>query len=235
MLREALTYPIRGDDAEETLLVGVILALAAGLLARLGVLALLAVIPTMLLAGYALAVIRSSAESAGGTLAADETPPAFGDARALAVDGGRALVVAGGYLVVPVVALALTVGGATGGPGGGASGQPLSLGATTVLLAGATVVLAISATFAYLLPAALAGVARSGSIRSALDRSHLRRTVGDGGYFVGWVAALLVSGLAVVLFGALASFGSPGEILALTGGFYALVVVARLLGRGVAG
>lgn len=237
MLREALTYPARGEDAEETLLVGTVLALAVGVLARLGALSLLAVIPAVLLAGYVLTVIRASAESAGGTLAADETPPAFADFRALAVDGIRTLAVAFGYLLVPAVALALTVGGATGGAGGsaGVGDQSTSLGVTTFVLGAGTVVLAVSATFAYLLPAALAGVARSGTVRGALDWSHLRRIAGDGGYFVGWVAALVVGGLTTVLLGTLASVGRPGEVLALGLGFYALVVVARLLGRGTAG
>jgi hypothetical protein len=237
MLREALSYPLRGEDVEETLLVGAVLALAIGLLVRLGVLGVLAVVPAVLLAGYALAVLRVSAESSGdtdaesarATLATDETPPAFAGLRALAGDGVRALVVAAGYLFVPAVALAVTVGGASAGV------RPATLGTTAFVLVASTVVLVVSAVFAYLLPAALAGVARTGHLRSAVDLAALRRHATDGGYFVGWITALVACGVAFVLSGALASLGRPGEVVALAGGFYALVVVARLLGRGVGG
>ena len=128
MLREALTYPFRGENAEEALLVGVALAVAAGLLLRLGLLAIFAVVPAVLLAGYALAVLRESAE--GG-----DSLPRFSDFRTRAVDGMRVLVVAVGYLLVPAVALALTVGGAAPGA------RPATIGTTTFVLGAGTVVL----------------------------------------------------------------------------------------------
>lgn len=242
MFREALTYPLRGDDAEQTLLVGVILSLAVGVLARLGVLALLALVPALLLAGYALAVVRATAESAsgglestdgtatkpGGASAVKDAPPRFSDFRALAADGARALVVAAGYLLVPTVALAVTVGGAATG------GRPEELGTTVFVFGAGTVVLVTSLAFAYLLPAALSGVARTGGLAEAVERERLGRLAGDARYFVGWVAALLVGLSAVVVLGSLAALGRPGEVAALALSFYALVVVARLVGRGVA-
>lgn len=221
MLREALSYPVRAD--EETLLAGAILAVAAGLLARLGVLAALAVVPAVLLAGYALAVVGAtvepadsgdSGESAGGTPAGADVPPSFADVRALAADGLRALAVAVAYLLVPAVALAVTVGGASAG------GRAESLATTVFVFGAGTVVLVVSLAFAYLLP-------------PAFDLGRLRRAAGRGRYFVGWVSALVVTGVAGVVLGGLASLGRPGEVLALAGGFYALVAVARLLGRGV--
>lgn len=229
MLREALSYPARAD--EETLLVGAILAVAAGLLARLGVLAALAVVPAVLLAGYALAVVGASVESAavrtsadptdgagaaGGTPAGADVPPSFGDFRALAADGLRALAVAVAYLLVPAVALAVTVGGAS------ARGRTESLATTVFVFGAGTVVLVVSLAFAYLLP-------------PAFDLGRLRRVAGRGRYFVAWVSALVVAGVAGVALGVLASLGRPGEVAALAGGFYALVVVARLLGRSGAG
>ncbi|WP_137285239.1 DUF4013 domain-containing protein [Halorussus salinisoli] len=229
MLREALTYPVRGENAEETLLVGAILAVAVGLLARLGVLAVLALAPAVVLAGYALAVLRTTAESSGGSSATADAPPRFGGFRALAVDGVRALAVAFAYLLVPAAALAVTVGGANAG------GRPENFATTTFVFAAGTVVLFVSLSFAYLLPASLAGVARAGRLSAALDRGRLRRTAGDVRYFVGWVAALLVGGVAVVALGSLAALGRVGEVVALAVGFYAAVVVARLLGRGISG
>jgi hypothetical protein len=224
MLSEALTYPFRGENAEEALLVGVALAVAVGLLLRLGVLAVLAVAPVVLLAGYALAVFRESAETGGE---GDDSPPQFSDFRALTADGVRALVVSVGYLFVPAVALALTVGGAAPGT------RPATLGTTTFVLGAGTVVLFVSLAFAYLLPAALVGVARTGDLRSAVERGRLHRIVTDSRYFVGWVGALVVVGIAGLLFGVLRTFGRPGELVALALGFYALVVAAQLLGRSV--
>lgn len=231
MFREALIYPVRGENAEENLLAGAILALAGGLLVRLGILAVLAVGPLVLLAGYALAVLRESAASAGGSSADEGAPPRFSNVRALAGDGVRALVVAVGYLLVPVVALAVTVGGALGGAGG----QPTTLETSAVVFGGGTVVLVVSLAFAYLFPAALVAVARTGRLRSAVPPERLRRTVTSARYFVGWVSALVVGSVAGLLLGSLASLGRLGEVVALALGFYALVVVARLLGRGVAG
>lgn len=227
MFREALTYPVRGDH--ETLLVGVILSLAVGLLARLGVLALLGVVPAVLLAGYGLAVVRATEESGGSTASLrEDSPPRFGDFRALAGDGIRALVVTVGYLLLPAIGLAVTIRGAATG------GGPAGLGATVFVLGASTTVLLVSLAFAYLLPAALAGVARQGELSGAFDRGRLRRLASDGGYFVGWVWALVVGASAAVLLGSLTALGRPGEVAALALSFYALVVVARLLGRGVA-
>ena len=228
MFREALTYPIRGDHAEQTLLIGAILSLAAGVLSQLGILGVLALVPVGLLAGYALAVVRATADSGGVSASAvADAPPRFADFRALAADGLRALVVAVGYLAVPVVALALTVEGAASG------GQPGGLGATVFVFGASTMVLVVSLGFAYLLPAALSGVARQGELAGGFDRSQLRRHAGDGGYFVGWVAALLVAGSFAVVLSAVAALGRPGEVAALGLTFYALVAVARLVGRGV--
>jgi hypothetical protein len=229
VFREALTYPVRGETAEESLLVGVALALATGLLVRLGVLAVLAVAPLVLLSGYALAVLRESAESNRGESGVD-APPGFADLRELAADGVRAVVVTVGYLFVPVVALVITVCGAAGGAGG----RPATPGTSALLLGGGTVVLVVSLAFAYLLPAGLVAVARTGRLRSAVAPVRFRRTMTNARYFVGWVAALVVGSVAGLVVGALASFGRPGEIGALAVGFYAVVVVARLLGRGVA-
>ncbi|USZ67842.1 DUF4013 domain-containing protein [Halorussus salilacus] len=222
MLRDALTYPARGDEG--TLLVGVALALAVGLLARLGVFAPLAAIPAVLLAGHATAVLRASIE--GGEAA--DAPPGFADPRALAADGLRALAVAVGYLLAPGVALAVTVGGRLAGE------SPASAGSALVVYAGGTVVLLASLSFAYLLPAALVGVARRRTVRAGLDPAGVRRIATDAGYFVGWVSALGVAAVAAALASAAATAGRPGEVAGLVVAAYALVAVARLIGRSVA-
>lgn len=231
MLRDALTYPVRGEHAEENLLVGAILALATGLLVRLGIFAVLAIAPLVLLAGYALAVIRESAAPTGSSSGVEAgggtgRPPRFADLRELAADGVRALVVSVGYLLVPVVALVVTIGGAA------PAQRPATAGTSAVVLGAGTVVLVVALAFAYLLPAGLVAVARTGRIRSAVAPERLRRRVTRARYFVGWVAALVVGSVAGLLVGGLASLGRPGEVVGLAVGFYAVVAVARLVGRG---
>lgn len=223
MLREALTYPARAD--EQTLLVGTALAVLSGLLLRLGPLALLAIAPAILLAGYALAVLRETAAS-DTRPRSDDVPPRFAGFRKLAGDGLRVLVVVAGYLLVPFVALALTVGGA------GSGSVPTNVGTTVFFLGASTVVLFVSLAFAYLLPAALAGVARTGHVRAAVQREQVFRYVTNGRYFLGWVTALVLAGITGLLWGSIAGLGRVGEVVALALGFYAVVVVARLLGRG---
>lgn len=224
MLREALAYPARTD--EKTLLVGAILSLSVGLLARLGVFAVVALVPAVLLAGYALAVFRASA-TVERYRAGDDEPPAFSGVRTLAADGVRALIVAVGYLAVPAVLLAVTVGGGVSGT------RPANPGTSVFVLGASTAVLVLTLGFVYLLPAGLAGVARTGRLRSAVDPARLRRSTTDARYFVGWVEALVVIGLASFLVASLASLGRPGQMIALAVGFYALVVISRLLGRSI--
>ena len=217
MFREALTYPIRAD--EETLLAGLALAVAAGLLARLGALAVLAVPPLLVLAGYALAVVRATAEGA-------DAPPRFGDLRALAGDGARAVAVAAGYLLVPGVALGVTLGGAAAGP------RPETLATTVFVFGGGTVLLFLAAGLAYLLPAALASTAARGSLRAALDSSALRTAATDGRYFVAWTFAAILVAVVATAGVALAGLGRIGQVAALAAAVYALVAVARLAGLG---
>jgi len=218
VFREALTYPGRAD--EETLIAGLALAVAAGLLVRLGALAVFAVVPLALLAGYALAVVRATVEGA-------DEPPAFADLRGLVADGARALAVAAGYLLVPGVALGVTLGGATAG------GRPETLTTTAFVFGAGTVLLFVSGGLAYLLPAALASTAGRGSLRGALDATELRSCATDGGYFVAWTFALLVAAVVGTAGVAVSGLGRVGELAALVVGLYALVAVARLAGLGV--
>ena len=214
MLREALTYPTRGESAERALLVGTTLAVAAGLFARLGALAPLALLPAALLSGYLLAVLRDPGDG----------PPPVGDVRRLLVDGVRALVVAVGALVLPAVVAAVTFGGALS-----RAASPNFVRTLSVLGAG-TVAVLFALLALYLLPIALSSVAGARRVRAATDRTALRRTATDGAYFVRWSAALAVGGCAATLALSLASVGRFGELLALALTFYASLVVARLVG-----
>lgn len=220
MLREALTYPTRGGHGERSLLVGTILAVAVGLLARLGVLAVLAVVPAVLLAGYVTAVFR---DSSGGPSESDGPPP-FSNVRKLLTDGLRTLVVAVGALLVPIAVLLLTFSGAQAGQATPNFGRTLSVyGAGTVALLFVLVAL-------YVLPIALTRVATEGRIRAATDWLVVQRTATDGAYFYRWSVAVVVGGVAGTVALALVSLGRLGEVVALALAFYASLVVARLVG-----
>ncbi|WP_158056252.1 DUF4013 domain-containing protein [Halorussus halophilus] len=221
MLREALTYPTRGEHAERALVVGTSLTVATGILARLGVLALLAVVPAVLLAGYVVAVLRDSGDSLSNS---DDGPPPFSDVRRLLTDGLRTLVVSVCALVVPIAVLLATFSGAQAGQATPNFGRTLSVyGAGTVAL-----LLALLAL--YVLPIALKRVASEGSLRAATDWLAFRRTATDGAYFYRWSVAVVVGGVALTLAFALASLGRLGEVVALALSFYASLVVSRLIG-----
>lgn len=92
MFEEAVNYPRNSDDATTTILIGGVL----------GVLSVL-VIPTVLVAGHLVRVLRESM---------DETPPVFDEWGDLLVDGLKVAVVAFAYSLLAIVVFTVTVGAA---------------------------------------------------------------------------------------------------------------------------
>ncbi|QSG03833.1 DUF4013 domain-containing protein [Natranaeroarchaeum sulfidigenes] len=204
---EILNYPRTGDETARTIILG-------GLLVLLSVL----VVPTILLVGYLLRVLRSSA--------ADEPdPPVLDEWWELFVDGLRGTVVSVVYGLIPLIGVVIAVGGViTIGADFGA------LGALGVLIGG---LLWIGLTIAviYALPAALANVAEEGTIGSGFDWKTLRPALRSEAYASAWLIGLLV----VLAGGAIASLLSAVPVLGTIGSafvvFYALVVAYHVVGR----
>lgn len=218
MLREAIVYPTRGDDADESLVTVAILALAAGLLARSGVFAVLAVAPVALLVGYLGRVLAASADGA-------DALPAFADLRGLAREGAVGLAVAAAYLGVPAALLAVTYAGAVG-----RTGATADLGNAVTVFGGATVTLAVCVGFAYLFPAALTRAAVEGRLRAAFDRS-LGGVARDAAYFTGWVVAVLAVALGHAVAGVAAAVPVVGPLVAVAVSLYATLVAGGAAGR----
>jgi hypothetical protein len=214
MLRETLGYPLRGDHAVETLLVGGLCHLLA---------AFVPVVPLVPVVGYLVCALERRARTDRPDLP-ETTPPTFHDPRTVLRRGlGGSLVVVA-YLAVPTVVLVVTLGGTVSQSLGRVPAIGLSLGFFTA----STVTLLVAVGFAYLLPAGLSAYAVGGSIRYAFDASAVRSIVTDARYFVAWGVASVVLALAGVLFAPLNAVGG-GFFLA----FYAEVVAVGLWGRGV--
>lgn len=175
MLREALRYPLRGDrgDAIETLAVGGGLHLLA---------AYVPLLPLVPVVGYLVGVLREDG---------DGDPPLFRRPRRLLRDGVLGTVVCLAYLLPPLALLVVTVGWAA------VEGVPAAVPRALVIVA-STLSLLTAALFAYLLPAALVGLARAG-LRGAFAPRELFDTVASGRYFYAWVVGAATLGAAAAL------------------------------------
>ncbi|WP_313695647.1 DUF4013 domain-containing protein [Halorarum halobium] len=243
MLQEALAFPFRGDrgDALETLAIGGGLHLLA---------AFVPLLPLVPVVGYLVGLLRADGGGVGGNRAdgggddaadpsggvsddgeavAEGGPhghgvelPLFRGPRRLLRDGLFGSLVCLAYLVPPVAFLLLTVGRAA------IEGVPADVPSRLFVVA-STLSLLLAATFAYVLPAALVGLARSG-LRAAFDPRGLWGTVTDGRYFYAWSVGAVTIGSAVALAQPLNRIALGFFVL-----FYAEVVAARAIADGVRG
>lgn len=205
---DILNYPRTGDEAARTIILG-------GLLVLLSVL----VVPAILLVGYILRVLRSSA-------ADEQQPPVMDDWQELFVNGLRGTVVSLVYGLLPLIGVAVAVGGViTIGADFGV------LGALWVLIGG-LLWLGLTIAVAYVVPAALANVADQGTIGAGFDWERLSPALRSEAYASAWLVGLLV----VLVGGAIASVLSAVPVLGMIGSafvvFYALVVAYHAVGRG---
>ncbi len=212
-MRELLRYPVRGEHAEEALLVGWIC-----LLVHLLFVPGLPLVPAI---GYLISVLRSTVNE-GGQRAA---PPTVGWTilRRGAV-GGLLLI---GYGLVPVA-----VGATTFGLAGTASIDP-GAGGSLLFLVGSTTTLFVLLGFLYALPIALCGYAREG-LGGAVPGSGLATAGGHAAYFVGWTVALVILGLGWFVGEAVASLPVLGPVLAALWWWYVLLVSTRRIGLAYA-
>lgn len=224
MLRESLDYPRTGDDAVKTLLIGGLLTLASVL-----------IVPTIVVVGYLLRVLRG----------ADETDaPVFDDWETLLVDGLKGTAVTLAYFAVPIlagiaVAVGLLVTVSTFTVTSGTTAVPprsAVAGGGLVILALSLVglfALSWSVAASYLLPAALARLATTDEMSSALAVRDLWTTVATGSYTTAWLLALAVSVGAGFLMGIVSLVPVVGAVASAFVFFYANVVAFRLYSEGV--
>jgi hypothetical protein len=236
-VEDAVRYPLAGEDAAVTLLIGGGLLLLATLINFVAAILLflfvgallfpLALVPQVLVQGYLVRVLRSTVD--GGA-----EPPVFDEWVDLGVDGLRLVLVAVVYsfplVVVGVLLTAVFVGAsvAAGGSDAGTASAVLIL----VTVVGGLLVLLLTLLVAYFAPVGLCAMVHENDVWAAFDVDRLRRVGLDRDYAVAWAigAAVMVVGgtLAQMLFVLLVGF--PIAFAAQVAGFrlFALGYVAAL-------
>jgi hypothetical protein len=187
VFREALGYPLRGDDGLTAVLLGGGVLFAAGLFLPFGILFFplfgVSFALWLSLQGYYVRVLRWSA-------AGRSDPPGIDDVGGMLGDGLGAVLVTIGYALPTLVLLG--VAGTTGllAAAGGSAGVESALRGVTGIAV--LFVLLYLLALAYVLPAAVTLFAYHDSVGAAFRV----RTVLDGAfsedYAVGWVFALLL-------------------------------------------
>lgn len=210
MITKSIEYLRHSEDWVKTLLIGGILSLLSAL-----------VIPTFIVVGYLLRVLRA-------TMKSDEEPPVFDDWGDLTVDGLKGFAIGFVYFLIPgLIGGVLVVFGVLGAVAGN-SGVVGALGGLTALV-GALIAFALTLLAAYITPAALANYAETDKIGSAFSYGDLKPILFSGKYATAWLYAFAVFVVAGVVSGLLGVTGI-GAILSAFLTFYALVAAYYIIG-----
>lgn len=214
MISESLNY-LRNDEEGwvRTVLIG-------GVLSLLGVL----IVPTILVAGYLVRVVRA-------TMHGDEQPPVFDEWGDMAVDGLKATVIALVYGLVPMIVAGVLVAGSlfTLFVGQGSNGASIlgGLGFLVGLLA--SLVLGLLA--AYVIPAAVANFVETDRMGKAFSVGDLRPVLTSGKYFTAWISGFAVIVVAGIVGGVLNAIPVLGLVASAFLGFYAAVAAYYMIGH----
>jgi hypothetical protein len=208
MITDSIDYLRTSDDWVKTVVIGGFLTLLV-----------VFVVPTILVAGYLVRVLRA-------TMHGDETPPRFDDWGSLAGDGVRAFAIALVYGLVPGVVIAVTavLAGIAAGPG---PRFGLIVGAVT--LVGALFVLGLLA--AYVTPAAVANYAERGSVRAGFAVDGLRPVLTSGTYATAWATGFVVVFGTAIVAGLLNVVPLLGTVAGAFVSFYALTAAYYIVGH----
>jgi len=271
MLSESLRVPFRADDWIGTILVGSVLTLLSWILAvvwlvvmgtvlnsvfflgwmlvaalapLIGVLSgLLFFLPSLVLRGYLLGVVRSG-------IRGESTVESFVGWGSLVRDGMRSTLISAIYLIPAAALCGLALGGgvATAVDPEGFEGVVQAIAALVILFGGFGLLI-YGLVYLYVRPAARAVFASTGSVRAALDVRRVGRLSITGDYITGWLIGMgiLVVGptLLVPLLAVSLAFGVISPPVAFVGVlstillgivmvFYCRVSAAYATGRGSA-
>jgi predicted flap endonuclease-1-like 5' DNA nuclease len=212
MIEDAVTYPMEGDDAPKTLLIGGGVYLASGVIAffasilsiipLVGIIlgplgALAAAVPSLLVGGYSVSVCRSVMED-------QDEPPAFDDWGRLVRDGLKVAVIGLLYalpvIVLGVVALVLFL---VVSFVFGSYSDVTSIASLLITGLGSLVAAVYGLAIAYVMPAAIFNYARSEKISSAWDVGTLRTIATNVEYAKAWAVGLLFLLVANIVGGSL--------------------------------
>ena len=203
MIAESFRVPFADEGWIKTVLVGSVLSLLGFL-----------IVPALLVNGYLLRVLGAGAAS-------ESELPGFDDWGGLLVDGLKLVAVVFAYVLGAlflgfVGSIAIAAVGSAVGAGEAARLLTFLFGLPLLLVA------------AYLLPAALTNVARTGRVAGAFDVGVLRQAATSSSYLV----AVLASAVIAVTLGTIASLLTL-VLVGVAVAFYLQLVVYYLLGRGV--
>jgi hypothetical protein len=214
------------DDWPQVALIGTLLVLAAQYL-----------LPAVLLAGYAVRVLRT----AGG---ADAPYPSFEDLGALARDGAAAATIVAAYHVPALVAFAGTARYAarkfvylpnlstlTGSSASVTAPGTLVGGNVTaapLVVVGLLLTVGLAVAGGYVATAALLRYARTDSVRAGFDPRAVRALAGSGGFLRTWLVAVGLLALVRFAAGLLTVVPAVGAVAAATVTFVATCAVLGL-------
>ena len=199
MFREALDYSTRPPRGGRAVLVGGTLLLVVGVLGGVAALdavlapaVLLALVPWLLVRGYYVRVIRTTAGHEY------PTPPPFGDVGGLLRDGAAAAMIAVAYLLPGVAVLAPFVYARTRGSdlvtlvlGDGVSD---AVAAAVTSAAGVVALFALFSVIGalYVIPVAVTRFAHAGRFRAAFDVKTVVSGAATEDYVVAWGVSFLL-------------------------------------------
>ena len=213
MISESINYLRNGEDWVKTVLIG-------GVLGLLSIL----IIPTFLVIGYLLRVVRA-------TMRGDEEPPEFDEWGDMAVDGLKGFAIVFVYALVPaIIALVFGFAGLIGIIAGGGSDVAGAFGGIVTLL-GLLVAFVLSIAAAYLIPAALANYAETDRMGAAFEFGELRPILVSGKYATAWLMAFVVLFAASIVVGILNVVPILGFVVGAFVTFYASVAAYYIIGK----
>ncbi|RDZ39497.1 hypothetical protein C5B86_19025 [Haloferax sp. Atlit-19N] len=218
-----LRYPIRGPHAEGAFIKGLICAFAAVTTIDWfpSPLSILFVPASLLLLGYLITVQKSGLRNA-------RSVPEFRGYARLLHRGLVGLVVALSYLALPIVMLVVTVHGASI-----ATAQPSGIQMNITVLLGSTLVLIVLLVSAYLLPVGIVRAVENQSLLAGLHVDTVRRTAVHSRYLVAWFGGGTAIFTVLVLISELWGSYRILSVFALVVSYYALVLIAHVLGRSL--
>ncbi|NHN40799.1 DUF4013 domain-containing protein [Halorubellus sp. JP-L1] len=205
-------YPIAGKDREWPVVVGWILVMVSFVIP---------VAPLVPYLGYLVRVLAASSRE-------DATPPIRTDPVGLLTQGILGSVIVATYLLPPVLALLVTVYGASERAGAVDVGFSDSL----VLYAGSTVVLAVFLLAVFLVPIALARYADDG-FRAAFGARGIAPVASHAAYFARWMAGTVALVLTAAFANVAVQVDRAGPVIASLVVAYGVVLAAHLWGVGV--
>ncbi|SFR58610.1 DUF4013 domain-containing protein [Halogeometricum limi] len=213
MISESLNYVRNDEDWIRTVLIGGVLSLLSFL-----------VVPTILVAGYLVRVIRS-------TMHGEEKPPAFDDWGDLAMDGLKAAIIGFVYMLIPGIVAGVLVGGSifTIVLGQGSNGASI-LGSIGVVV-GLLVAFVLGLLAAYVIPAAVANFAETDSLGKGFAIGELRPILTSGKYFTAWITGFAIILAASIVTGVLSVVPLLNLVIGAFLTFYAAVAAYYLIGN----